>query len=118
MLPIEKFQVQPEMRQDSLPAIAEYFFVRRHRSYSGSSPLNLARKNRLNLPRHQDLRTFGGQGTGQFDQQYQIDEIRHSFGMGGYTMQIRAANLTHPMLYALMSSPQDPGSSYACWFRQ
>jgi len=30
-------------------------------------------------------------GTGPFDQQYQIDEIRHSFGMGGYTMQIQAA---------------------------
>jgi len=30
-------------------------------------------------------------GTGLFDQQYQIDEITHNFGMGGYTMNIRAA---------------------------
>jgi phage protein D len=30
-------------------------------------------------------------GTGPFDQQYQIDEIKHSFGMGGYTMIINAA---------------------------
>jgi phage protein D len=30
-------------------------------------------------------------GTGFFDQQYQIDEIRHSFGMSGYLMHIRAA---------------------------